>query len=73
MLVPEEKLAIQIAQIDGIKVDNMDFAEAGKEEVFEQFAANPTSSDHKNTRLRETLAMFVRKRQDVRSTCLMVP
>lgn len=29
MFVSKEKLAIEIAQIDGVKVNNVDFGEAG--------------------------------------------
>lgn len=35
MFVSEEKLAIEIAQIDGVKVDNVDFGEAGEDEILQ--------------------------------------
>ena len=44
MLVPEKELPIQIAEVNGIKVDDMDFAKAGQDKVFEQFAADASSS-----------------------------
>ena len=51
MLSAEKKLAIEIAQIDGVEVDYMDFAETGQDEVFEQLAADAASAHHKHARL----------------------
>lgn len=51
MLIAEEKLAIQIAQVNRIKVDDVDFAKAGKQEVLEQFAADATSAHEQYSRL----------------------
>lgn len=51
MFETEEKLAIQIAQVNGIEVDDMDFAKAGKEEVLEQLAADATSAHEQHSRL----------------------
>ena len=44
MLMPEEELPIQIAEVNGIEVNYVDFAEAGKDKVFEQFTADASSS-----------------------------
>lgn len=35
MLMSEEELPIEVAQIDGIEIDNMNFAEASEDEVLE--------------------------------------
>lgn len=51
MLITEEELAIQIAQVNRIKVDDVDFAKAGKQEVLEQFAADATSAHEQYSRL----------------------
>jgi hypothetical protein len=51
MLVAEQKLAIQITQIDRVQVDNMDFAKAREHQVLEQFAADAASADHQDARL----------------------
>lgn len=51
MLVSEEELAIQVAQVDGVQVDEVDFAEAGQQQVLEQFAADPAGADEKDVRL----------------------
>lgn len=31
----EEKLSVQVTEVDRIKIDNVNFAEAGKDEVFQ--------------------------------------
>lgn len=51
MLVAKQELAIQVAEIDGVKVDDVDFAKAGENKVLEQFAADAASSYHENARL----------------------
>jgi hypothetical protein len=51
VLVSEEELAIQIAQVDGVQVDDVDFAEAGQQQVLEQFAADPAGANEKDVRL----------------------
>lgn len=35
MLVPEEELPVEVAQIDGVEVNNMDFAEAREDQILE--------------------------------------
>lgn len=35
MLVSEQKLPIQVTKVNGIKVDNMDFAEASENKILE--------------------------------------
>lgn len=35
MLLAEEELAVKVAEVDCIEVDNMDFPKAGKDEVLE--------------------------------------
>lgn len=57
MSVSKEELAIEIAQIDGVKVNNVDFTEAGEDEILQKLAADTASSDHKDSRLR-----LIRKR-----------
>jgi predicted PilT family ATPase len=51
MLVAEEELAVEVAEVDGVEVDNVDLAEAGEDEVLEQFAADAASSYHQDARL----------------------
>lgn len=59
MLITEQKLAVEVAQVDGVEVDDVDFAEAGKHDVLEQLAADAASSNHKNARLSQVSNWFV--------------
>jgi len=51
VLVAKEELAVEVAQVYGIEIDNVHLAEAGEDEVLEEFAADATSADHEHTRL----------------------
>lgn len=51
VLRAKEKLAVQVAQIYRVQVDDVNFTEAGEEEVFQQFAADATGADEENSRL----------------------
>lgn len=51
MLVAEQELAVQVAEVDSVEVDDMDFPKASKDKVLEQLAANATSSYHEDARL----------------------
>jgi hypothetical protein len=51
VLVAEQELAIEVAEIDGVKVYHGDIAKAGEHEVLEEFAADAASSDHQDASL----------------------
>lgn len=51
MLVTEEELAIEVAKVDGIEVDDVDLAKAGEDEILEKLAAYAASADHQDARL----------------------
>ncbi len=51
MLLAEEKLPVEIAEVDRIEVDNVDLAKAGENEVLEEFASDAASADHEHARL----------------------
>lgn len=51
MLVSEEELSIEIAEINRVKIDDMDFAETEEGKVFEKLAADAASTDHQDTGL----------------------
>lgn len=65
MFEAEKELAVEIAQIDGVEVDDMDFAEPREQEVLQQFASDATSTHQKHTRLesesRKTVSMVMRQ------------
>lgn len=46
MLMTEQKLAVQVAQVDSVKVDDVNLAEAGQDEILEEFTAYASSADH---------------------------
>lgn len=45
MFSSEQELTIEIAQIDGVEIDDVNLTKAGEDEVLEQLAANATSSN----------------------------
>lgn len=51
MLITKEELPVEVAEINGVQVDNVDFAEANKDEVLQELTANSSSTDHQNARL----------------------
>lgn len=51
MLVAEKELSVQVGEIDGVKVDNVDFAEAGQHQVLEELTANAASTNHEHASL----------------------
>jgi len=48
VLIAEQELAVEVAEIDGVEVDDVYLAEAGEDEVLEEFAANAASSYHQD-------------------------
>ena len=56
MLVTEEELAVEVAQVDCIQINDSDLsnasrAEARQDEVLQKFTSDATGADHKNFRL----------------------
>jgi len=72
MLMSEEKLAIQVAQVDGVKIDDMDFTEACEDEVLQDFAADAASADKEDTRLKSLLSETYVRSYGVYSTSLIL-
>lgn len=48
MLIAEQELAVEVAQVDGVEVDDVDFTETSENEVLEQLTANTASSYHEH-------------------------
>lgn len=44
-------MAVEVAQVDGVEVDDVDLAEAGENEVLQQLTANAASAYHEHARL----------------------
>jgi hypothetical protein len=51
VLMSEKELSVQVTEIDGVQVDDMDLAVAGEDEVLEQFATYATCANEQNARL----------------------
>lgn len=51
VFMAKEKLAIEVTQIDCVKIDDVDFAKASEDEVFEQLTADAAGADEENARL----------------------
>ena len=51
MLVAEQELAVEVAQVDGVQVHDMDLAEASEDQVLEELATDTASSYHQDARL----------------------
>ena len=72
VLIPEEELPIEIAQVDRVQVDDVNLAEASEDEILEELAANTTSAHHKNPRLLSCQYVTgARLSQNQSCTCLM--
>lgn len=52
VLLVKEELTIQVAQVDCVQVDNVDFAEAGEEEVLEELAADASGTHQQDAGLK---------------------
>lgn len=48
VFVPEEELPVQVREIDGVEVNDVDVEEAAKDEVLQELAANAPSSNHQD-------------------------
>lgn len=42
MLLLEQELTVEVTQIDGVQVNDLDVAKAGEDEIFEQLTTNTT-------------------------------
>jgi hypothetical protein len=43
--LPEEELAIEVGDVNGVHVDNVDVAKAGEGKVLQEFASQATGAD----------------------------
>lgn len=52
MFVSEEELSVQVGKIDGIEIDDVDFAITSENKVLEQLATNSAGTNHEHASLR---------------------
>lgn len=45
MFMSKEELTVEVAEIDGVQIDDVDLAKASEDEVLEEFAADATGAD----------------------------
>lgn len=51
MFLSKEKLPVEVAEVYGVEIYNVDFAEAGEDEVLEQFTADAAGAYHEDASL----------------------
>ena len=67
MLVSEEELSVQVAEIDSVEVDDMNLAKATEKEVLKKLATNTSSSNHEHLRLSDHVSHVLRSEVHTRS------
>jgi len=45
---PEQKLSVQVTDVDGIHVDDVNVGKPQQSQILQNFATQPAGSDHKN-------------------------
>ena len=51
MFLAEKKLAIQVAQVDSIEINDVDFGKSSEDEILQQLATDAAGTDHKHSSL----------------------
>jgi hypothetical protein len=51
VFMSEKELAVEVAQVDCVKVDDVNFTEACQDEVFEELAPNAAGANQQHARL----------------------
>ncbi len=60
MFLSEEELAVQVAQIDGVKIDDVNLAKAGQDQILEQFASDPAGADEEHSCLNSWVSSILK-------------
>lgn len=68
MFLSEQELTVQVGQVNRVEIDNVNFAKACQDEIFQQFASNTASADHEHTRLDILVSNFKDCATDVGGT-----
>ena len=72
MFVTKKELTIEVAEVDGVQINNVDLAEAGENKVLEELATNSSGTDHQNTGLDDVTISRGRKGIERGQTCLIL-
>ena len=46
VFMTEEELAIEVAEIDGVKIDDVDLTEASEDKILQKLTADAAGTDH---------------------------
>lgn len=46
MLLTEEKLTVEVTEVNCVQINDVDFTEASKDKVLQKLAANSSGADH---------------------------
>lgn len=49
VFLSEQKLPVQVAQINGVKIDDVNLSKAGQDQILEQLASDATSANEENS------------------------
>lgn len=60
MFETKKELAIEIAEVDRVQIDNVDFTKAGQKEILQQLAADAPSPDEEHSRLSQKRPLAMR-------------
>ena len=72
MFVAKKKLSIEVAEVDGVQINNVDLAEAGENKVLQELATNSSGTDHQNAGLNDVTTSRGRKGIGRGQTCLIL-
>lgn len=59
MLMSEEELSVEVGQVNRVEVNDVNLAEAVKDQVFQQLASDTSSAHHEDSRLWSRLAFKI--------------
>ena len=59
----KEELAVEVAEIDGVKIDYVYFGESSEDKVFEQLTSYSTSTDEQDLRLDRSVSQGALSRE----------
>lgn len=69
MLLTEEELTVEVAEVDSVQINNVDLTEASEDKILQKLAANSSGADHQNARLTNATISRDCKRIGTKQTC----
>jgi hypothetical protein len=59
MLSAKQKLAIEVADVDRVKIDGLDVSKATQHQILQQLASDSSGADHQHTRIAKCSHGFI--------------